>query len=242
VKNQLKYFLQKLFGYTNYLYFFSQFKIKTLKRDKKEGHFFHFLDLLENGKGDILDVGANIGIMSHYLSKRFPLDTIHAFEPMPDNLVVLNKIIAKNKLKNVICYDFAVGEQESTVKMILPENGKTKEQGLSHVKHESITEWNDGIEFEVACKKLDTVLKGKTIQGIKMDVENFEYFALKGAKELLQNQHPIIYTELWDNDNRQRCFTFLNELNYEAFVVEKQKLVSFKKGVHTQQNFIFMAN
>lgn len=242
MKNTLKYILQKLFGFRTYLYIFSQFKIKTIKRDKKEGHFFHFLDLLENGKGDILDVGANIGIMSHHLAERFPNDTIHAFEPMPDNLAVLRKILKKNKLNNVCVYDFAVGDSEGLVKMILPENGKTKEQGLSHVKHDSITEWNEGIEFEVPCKLLDTVLDGKKIQGIKMDVENFEYFALKGAENLLKTQKPIIYTELWDNENRTKSFDLLTAIGYKTFVVEDNTLVLHQKGIHTQQNFIFIAN
>lgn len=242
MKNTIKYILQKLFGFRTYLYIFSQFKIKTLKKDKKEGHFFKFLDLLEPGKGDVLDVGANIGIMTHHLSNRFPEDTIHAFEPMPDNLAVLKKIINKNNLENVLFYPFAVGEKESIVKMILPENGKTKEQGLSHVKHDSITEWNEGTEFEVGCKTLDAVLVGKTIQGIKMDVENFEYFALKGAENLLKTQKPIIYTELWDNENRKKCIQLLGDLNYSTYVVEQEKLVSYKKEIHTQQNFIFKAN
>ncbi|MGB0933179.1 MAG: FkbM family methyltransferase [Lishizhenia sp.] len=239
MKNTLKYILQKLFGFRTYLYIFSQFKIKTLKRDKKEGHFFHFLDLLEDGKGDILDVGANIGIMSHHLAERYPNDTIHAFEPMPDNLAVLRKVLKKNKLTNVSVYDFAVGDSEGSVKMILPENGKTKEQGLSHIKHDSITEWNDGIEFEVNCKLLDTVLEGKTIQGIKMDVENFEYYALKGAINILKNQKPLIYTELWDNENRKKCFELLKELDYSIFVVQKRNLVPFNRKIHNQQNFIF---
>jgi len=242
MKNTIKYILQKLFGFRTYLYVFSQFKIKTLKNDKKEGHFFQFMAELKDGNGDILDVGANIGIMSHHLAKQFPKATIHAFEPMPDNLAVLNKIIHKNKLENVIVYDYAVGDTESMVKMILPENGKTKEQGLSHVKHDSITEWNDGIEFEVACKRLDEILKGKNIQGIKMDVENFEFFALKGAENLLKTQQPIIYTELWDNENRKKCFHLLKTIGYKAYVVENETLVLHQIDKHTQQNFIFIAN
>ena len=87
---------------------------------------------------------------------------------------------------------------EGEVKMILPHQGKTKMQGLSHVKHESITEWNEGEEFTVPLKMLDNVLNGQTIQGIKIDVENFEYYALKGGRRILTDNKPIIYAELWD--------------------------------------------
>src|SRR5690606_25170698 len=104
---------------------------------------------------DILDIGANIGIMTYHLSTRFPQTKIHAFEPMPDNLDVLKRITQKYALKNVIVHPYALGETSGILKMILPHNGKTKMQGLSHVKHDSIKEWNEGEEFEVEAKTLD---------------------------------------------------------------------------------------
>jgi hypothetical protein len=115
-------------------------------------------------------------------------------------------------------------------------------QGLSHVKHETITEWNQGEEFTVPLNTLDTVLNGEPIQGIKIDIENFEYYALKGGKRILTENRPIIYAELWDNTNRAHCFQLLNDLNYSALVVEKNTLVPFDQSQHTQQNFIFIAN
>ncbi|MEN9442625.1 MAG: hypothetical protein RLZ33_2702, partial [Bacteroidota bacterium] len=55
-------------GFRTYLYVFAIFKIKTLRSDSKEKDFFHFLSLLEDGKGAVLDVGANIGIMTVHLA------------------------------------------------------------------------------------------------------------------------------------------------------------------------------
>ncbi|MDB0037942.1 FkbM family methyltransferase, partial [bacterium] len=107
---------------------------------------------------------------------------------------------------------------------------------------DSITEWNEGSEFEVPIKPLDQLLGSEKIQGIKMDVENFEFFVLKGAQKLLSKYKPVIYTELWDNDNRQKCFDFLKELGYSTFVVIGEKRVPFNSDVHDVQNFIFTAN
>ena len=154
----------------------------------------------------------------------------------------LRKIIAKFNLKLVKLHEIAVGETSGSVKMILPQNGKTKMQGLSHVKHESITEWNEGEEFEVELDTLDNQLKTEKIQGIKIDVENFEHFALKGAKELLERDHPIIYAELWDNQNRTNCFDLLTSLSYQAFIVKNNQLISFDSNQHISQNFIFISN
>jgi FkbM family methyltransferase len=213
-----------------------------LHSDAKEKDFFHFLSMLEDGKGDVLDIGANLGIMTVHLAKKLPNTTIHAIEPLPDNISVLKRIIQHFGLKKIKIHEVAVGETEGKVDMILPHQGKTKMQGLSHVKHESITEWNEGEEFQVPVNTLDNLLNGNSIQGIKIDVENFEFYALKGGKRILENNHPIIYAELWDNENRQNCLEYLKGMNYNPHVVMNDKLVSFDKNVHCSQNFIFISN
>ncbi len=242
MKTWIKYILQKLFGFQTYLYVFAKFKIRTLRRDEKENDFFHFLKMLKDGDGIVLDIGANLGIMTVHLAQTLPTSTIHAFEPMPDNRAIFKKIIRKYKLKNVQFHEFALGDTDGKVQMILPEKDGAKLQGLSHVKHESIKEWNEGEEFEVAIKRLDHLFSDEKIQGIKMDVENFEYFVLSGATELLAKYHPIIYTELWDNENRQKCFELLKSLGYSTFVVKGNERVPFNCDRHDAQNFIFTAN
>jgi FkbM family methyltransferase len=221
---------------------FSKFKINTLRFDKKEKDFFHFLSMLSDEGGSVLDVGANIGIMTYHLAKSLPLTTIHSFEPMPQNVTVLKRIIANFNLNNVVLHELALGDSSGTVQMILPNQGKTKMQGLSHVKHESITEWNDGEEFDVPLDTLDNLMGKEKVQGIKIDVENFEYFALKGAQKLLDENHPVIYAELWENENRANCFSLLHELGYTPYVVNHNRLIKFVASRHTAQNFIFKAN
>lgn len=239
MKNSVKYILQSALGFERYLYLFSNFKIRTLRKDKNEKDFFHFLALIKDGEGSVLDIGANIGIMTYHLATSFPKTSIHAIEPVPVNFGVLKRIVDKNELKNVDLYPVALGQQPGTLKMVLPYNGKTKMQGLSHVKHESISEWNDGDEFDVPVKTLDEMFLSEKIQAIKIDIENYEYFAFSGGQNMLEKYHPIIYAELWNNENRKKCFELLVSLGYKVFVVENEQLVSFKEGKHTTQNFIF---
>lgn len=229
-------------GFQNYLYVFALFKIRTLKSDSKERDFFHFLSLLKDGKGDVLDVGANVGIMTVHLAKTLPNTTVHAIEPLPDNITVLKRVIGHFGLKKIKIHEVAVGEDEGKVHMILPHQGKTKMQGLSHVKHETITEWNEGEEFQVSVDKIDNLINGQLVQGIKIDVENFEFYALKGGKRIIESNHPIIYAELWDNENRKNCMSLLENLNYKAHVVENNQLVPYNKNIHRVQNFIFLPN
>jgi len=197
---------------------------------------------MKDGNGAVLDVGANIGIMTVHLAKHLPNSTIHAFEPVPDNLNVLKRIIKRFKLRKIKVHEMAVGDQSGTISMVLPVQSGAKLQGLSHVKHETITEWNEGLEFNVDVNTLDNVLNGERIQGIKIDVENFEYYALKGGRRILEQNQPVIYAELWKNENRTKCLELLKTMNYVPHVVESNKLVPFEADKHEQQNFIFLAN
>ena len=238
MKNFVKYILQKTLGYERYLTVFSNYKIRTLKKDTKEKDFFAFMDAIQT-EGDILDVGANIGVMTYHLASRFKDRTIIAIEPMPDNFSILKRIIDKNNLTNVELVPSAVGDKKAVLKMVLPLNGKVKMQGLAHVVHDSIDEWNEGEQIDVNCERLDDIAKGKKIAGIKMDIENFEYFALVGATELLKRDKPVVYLELWENENRDKCFEFLRSLNYLPFIQTDNGLIPFDPASHKKQNFIF---
>ncbi|MFN5444558.1 MAG: FkbM family methyltransferase [Crocinitomicaceae bacterium] len=240
MKNTVKYFLQSFFGYKRYLYLFSIFKIRTLHWDKNERDFFHFLNQISDSDGVILDIGANIGIMTCHLSKKYPKREIISFEPESINFEVLSNICHKFQLDNVTLIPKALGETTGKVKMILPIQGKTKMQGLAHIKHDSIELWNEGEEYEVEIETLDSLFKNQKIAAIKMDVENFEFFVLKGGKEIIQRDRPVIYVELWDNENRVKCFEFIRSLGYQVYVLENNILTLFDSTIHKQHNFTFV--
>jgi FkbM family methyltransferase len=243
VKNLVKYILQKMLGFERYLFVFSWYKIKTLKNDNKENHFFHFLQLMPED-ASVLDIGANIGIMTVHLAQHLKKGRVYAFEPMPDNIRALRRIVAHFKVTNATIYTCALGDHDGEVEMVMPVEGKARQQGLSHVVHETITERNEGIKLRVPLQQLDHIAELRAadanIRGIKMDVENFESFVLNGARELLQQWKPVVYTELWDNENRYTCFSIMKQLGYQVKVVEGASLVDFNKDRHTHQNFIFI--
>lgn len=226
-----------MLGYKRYLYYFALFKIKTLKSDAKEKDFFVFAEKI-HGSGAVLDIGANIGIMTVHLARIFPEKKILAFEPVPSNFSVLQKIVHKYQLEHVSTYELALGQESEDITMVLPTSGKVKMQGLSHVVHPELNEWNEGEKFTVKSTALDKMNLG-AVAGIKMDVENFEYFVLLGGEKLLKENKPLIYMELWDNENRQKCFDYLKALCYQIYVVDNDNLCLYDPLKHRKQNFIF---
>ena len=237
-----KQFLQSLLGFNRYLFIFSIFKIKTFKWDSKEKDFFYFLDMMDKDS-NVLDVGSNIGITTVHLSRKVNKGMVYSFEPLPPNFLTLKKIVRYFECPNVRLYDFAVGDEESEVEMVLPEVDNVQMQGLSHVVHEALPDFNEGKRFKTEIRTLDSMdfIQDKTIHGIKLDVENFEYFVLKGSRKLLSRDKPVVYAELWDNENRTRCFDLMRELGYAIKVLDNGSLVNFKNGQHSHQNFFFVA-
>ena len=243
MKNAIKYLLQKIFGFENYLFIFSLFKIYTLSWDKKENDFFHFLKMIPENC-TVLDLGANIGVMTVQLSRRIRNIKIFSFEPVPYNIDCLKRINKFFNIHNVKIFECALGNEEGKVEMIIPKNGSVKMHGLSHVIHSSISENNRGEKLEVIMRKLDEIeeLKDTNIRlgAIKMDVENFEYFVIQGGKKIIDKHKPLIYIELWENENRSKCFEVIGKMGYEIKTFRAGKLEKYNKELHVTQNFVFV--
>jgi FkbM family methyltransferase len=243
MKKLIQRTLQHILGFNRYLLLFSWFKIRTLKWDSsdKEGDFNYFLKSL-GPEEVVLDIGANIGIMTVLMAKACPEGKVYAFEPVPDNFRALQRIVKFMKVKNASLHQLALGAQKGEVLMRMPLIKGVKMQGLSHIVHQSI-EGYEGThrEYAVPQMALDEIDFGphRPISAIKMDVENYERFVLEGAKELLSRDHPQIYCELWPNENREHCFKLLTDLGYEAWVLKAGRLERFDPEVHKQHNFFF---
>ncbi|MGY8846817.1 MAG: hypothetical protein ACKVLH_05595, partial [Bacteroidia bacterium] len=80
--------LQNILGYDRYLWYFTLYKLRTLKMDKHENDFFHFLTLIK-GHSTVLDIGANLGLMSFHMAKKAKV--CYAFEPMPNNIGIIKR-------------------------------------------------------------------------------------------------------------------------------------------------------
>lgn len=243
MKNHVKGVLQGLFGYERYLRVFAWFKVRTLRWDDREQDFFHFLNRVPDG-GVVLDIGANLGFLSVNLARRVGTrGRVLAFEPLPENNRVLRWLLQHFRVGNVEVYPWALGDRNGSASMILPVQGNARQQGLGHV--EGAGDGGDGgIRFEVPLRRLDDLPQVNSpwtrVAAIKLDVENFEQFVLRGAQRILERDRPLIYLELWDNANRDVCFGIAARLGYSVMVCVDDRLVPFEPGKHRHGNFFFV--
>lgn len=191
-------------------------------------------------EGAILDIGANIGVMTVALAKSKPHATIYSFEPIPDNLQALKRVIRFHQLNNVQVFPIALGEENNVVEMVLPMLKKSRMQGLSHVIKKNAAK-EPGEVFSISIQRMDdiTALNAlNRITGIKIDVEDFELYVLQGGWKLLKKHRPLIYCELWDNSSRPLCLALIKELGYRVMIYYRGRLVDFT-GQKTL-NFFFL--
>ena len=194
LKNKIRYWCQQLIGLDRYLFLFARLTIFRIRYLGYEKEFRYFMRLLPPS-GILLDIGANIGAMTAVLAQRFPRSEVIAVEPVPLNAAILRKVKTFFGLTNIELCETALGDTEGEITMLTPLVDAAVMHGLSHVwqKPEKTTPAG---AFTVPITSLDQLHLLQTtgqITAIKIDVENFEYYVLKGGKQLLQKHHPIVF-------------------------------------------------
>jgi FkbM family methyltransferase len=177
-----------------------------------------------------LDIGANIGTTVAYARRKRPDLKILAFEPLPFNVTAAKRLWRLLRIKDVDFHEVALGDATGTAEMVMPTVAQMCSSAQSYVVHDGFDYspvLNEGGErFTVPLTMIDS-LKLPRVDGIKLDVENFEAHVLRGATDLLKRDHPIIYCELWDTPNRQEVMTFLGKLDYSC------------EKMNTKEDFLF---
>lgn len=242
IKKIVQAVLQRLLGFEKYLFVFARTVKITLPWNPNEKDVLHFIKMMPKD-AQVIDVGANLGVMTVWAAQSCPEGKVYAFEPIPENYRVLNRMVQSYKLTNVATYNIALGAEEGPIEMKMPVMNGVKMQGLSHVQHPSVDSYDtEFLTYRLFQMKLDNIpdFAERRISGIKLDVENYEQFVLKGAVALLKRSLPIVYTELWDNENRKAVFELLGELGYVAHVLDKGVVRPFEKSTDSQHNFFFI--
>jgi FkbM family methyltransferase len=150
----------------------------------------------------VLDVGANIGFYSLFLSNKIKTGRIHAFEPVPANLAILRPHIEENHRQNIIhLHPVGLYSEETTLTFSLPP-GMDNNRG-------SFTAGATAGLAAVQCQvtTLDRFVETQNlakINFIKMDIEGAELSALKGGERTLARFQPNLLLEI----NAPACSRF----------------------------------
>jgi FkbM family methyltransferase len=141
--------------------------------------------------GDIaFDVGANLGWFSLVLDRVAPEGVdVFSFEPDPVNHALLSDNVRLNDARKVHIFQQAISDSEETRLLHLY-------PGKNRGRH-SLLPLHEGPVIDVAATTLDGFcrragLEDRVCRFIKIDIEGYEYFAVKGAQELMSRARTVI--------------------------------------------------
>jgi FkbM family methyltransferase len=192
----------------------------------------------------VLDIGANIGLVSLCLSKLVgDKGTVHAFEPNPALQTLLRETLARNRAFNVRLHPIALGAEQGQLKLRIP---KWNMGAASLSRNKDLPEWDCDVQ-EVPVSRLSDIVAQETIRSIrfiKIDVEGFEAEVFRGGQDVLREIRPEVI--LFEMNGRlseeavsdQPVIKILHDFGYEFLSVPKclfrMHLKRFTPGVNNQ--------
>ncbi len=172
------------------------------------------------------DVGANVGLYTIWVAKKFQHVQIHAFEPVPETCKELGINLKRNNIdqRKVTVNPIAVGSVNKLVQM-------TTEY---HSSNYVTTEQSREKKVTVTCITLDAYVSANRITRvdlIKIDVEGKEFQVLSGARDTLRRFRPILQIELFEEpsafadrvvDKWTDSLRLLEDMGYSYYVMDDQ--------------------
>ena len=171
-------------------------------------------------EGDtFVDIGANIGHLTLIGAKKVGSGRVVSVEPHPRTFKFLNKNIKLNKLKNIKTYNFAIGDENN-------------ESLFSDIRSDDQNFVGEGGSVTIDIKRLDNLNIDGIVNLLKIDVEGYELFVLKGALETLSRTEAI-YVEVYET-NFERYSYHLKEI-LEMIIKNNFKVFRFIDDKNLQE-------
>lgn len=132
------------------------------------------------GHGTAIDGGAHVGAYTRVMAGHFA--TVHAFEPAPETFAALQRNLRDWGLaERVHAHEAAISDSHDKVSVDLPRGRRSLSRQISG-------------PGEIPSMRIDD-LGLEQLDFMKLDVEGYEYRALRGAEETLRRCRPMVMFE-----------------------------------------------
>lgn len=184
---------------------------------------------------DVVDVGANNG--------NFTIDfamlvgdegRVFAFEPQRLIYYQLCGNVFMNGLDNVYCHNVALSDKDSTLHIEVPDYHSKMKVNFGDVRVGDKEYLNNKTE-RITATKLDNY-DFKFLKLVKIDVQGFETYVIRGAENTFKKHRPFIVFEI-DEDylnksltNKNELLNTLNSFGYEVYPFQKGVLYQTTTG------------
>jgi FkbM family methyltransferase len=154
---------------------------------------------------NVVDVGANVGVYAVTTAKRVgPQGRVIAVEPFPENAKRLRANALRNGLSGVTVVEAAAGDREGSVDLFVHERG---------INHSLVR--GSGTAVKVSLTTVDAAAKAlPKVHLLKIDVEGVVPAVLRGARETIRRDRPLLVIERDAGPEDEGVDAFLAEAGY----------------------------
>lgn len=235
----LKKALYKLLSQRAYLRtlhrsFYLLYDLGLLKKDARFKYHYMVKQLIEP-TFSVVDIGANLGYFSKNFARLANKGRLISIEPVPVFFETL--LYFMKKFPHVTLHNVALGTEEGTITMVMPESNGMIRTGLPHIA-ESEEEKTQHATQEVKIVKGSELLgKLDRLDYIKCDIEGYELNVFQEIKPILERHLPYVQIEIAEK-NLDEMLSLFNSLDYTQFGIKDFKFVR-ETGTQSEEGDFF---
>jgi FkbM family methyltransferase len=161
------------------------------------------------------DVGANVGLHSYYVSRKFKNSQVYAFEPLPSNAAYIRSSIKLNRISNITLYEEAIADKKG---IAFFDQSINNHQGRISSQESAM---------QVKLTSLDDFINETGIKPdlLKIDVEGTEDMVMEGFRENITKVQPVMIIEVHTKQQSDKMLAYFRPLNYKLL-----RIVPLVKG------------
>ena len=154
-----------------------------------------------------LNIGSHIGTIAMPVSR--VINKVTAIEAFYPTFCHLKNNIILNNITNIETHNIAIGDRRETIHFTTNDDRWTNNSGGMRVITELDKQFNirhsDRSSNEISCQMypLDEVSEIDNFDIVLVDIEGLEDRFLRGAKNKIIKNKPIIIIEIWDDETRK---------------------------------------
>lgn len=192
----------------------------------------------------VADIGANIGWYCAHMAAIDPEAHVVAFEPVPSSFNWLCKTIARNGLRNVVSEPLAISDRPGVMDIYVDPTIAGAASAHPSVYHET----SSAVTVKVTTLDEYAATHALRFDAIKLDVEGGELAVVQGARGVLTEHRPMIFSEMLRRHARafgyhpNDIIGLMKSLNYICFRIAGDRLTPFERMEEdtVESNFFFL--
>ena len=169
-------------------------------------------------RGIFVDIGAHIGKWTVKVGKKIgDKGKVIAIEADKQNGVLLDENMLLNKIENSEVWHVACSDTNGSIKFFNDEHHPARNSTLFSAGEKGYT---------VKAKTLDSIIRGRKVDLIKIDVEGAENLVLMGGIKTLKRSKPRILFEAWNEDYLKLVLKVILPLGYKIRRIGRENYVA----------------